>query len=197
MIALLLSGGMDSIALAHWNKPDLALTIDYGQAPAEAELTAATQASAEIGIRHESIRVDCSSLGSGDLAGRPALDAAPVPEWWPYRNQMLVTLAAMRAIALGAREILVGSVAGDSSHADGRPEFFEALDRLMALQEGGVRIRAPANGMTSAELIRMSAVPRSLLAWSHSCHVGNLACGSCRGCVKHYQVMGEVYGDPY
>ena len=35
--ALLLSGGMDSIALAYWKRPDIALTIDYGQAAADAE----------------------------------------------------------------------------------------------------------------------------------------------------------------
>lgn len=51
--------------------------------------------------------------------------------------------------------------------------------------------------MTTAELVRHSGVPREILAWAHSCHTGNLACGQCRGCVKHYQVTKEIYGVAY
>ena len=40
--ALLLSGGMDSIAIAWWKRPDIALTLDYGQQAANAEIKAAT-----------------------------------------------------------------------------------------------------------------------------------------------------------
>jgi 7-cyano-7-deazaguanine synthase len=40
--AILLSGGIDSIALAYWQRPDIAITIDYGQAPAQAEINAST-----------------------------------------------------------------------------------------------------------------------------------------------------------
>ncbi len=35
--AILLSGGMDSIALAYWKRPELAITINYGQKPFLAE----------------------------------------------------------------------------------------------------------------------------------------------------------------
>jgi len=34
MRAILLSGGIDSAALACWQKPDLAININYGQKPA-------------------------------------------------------------------------------------------------------------------------------------------------------------------
>lgn len=197
MRAILLSGGMDSIALGYWKRPEVAITVDYGQRAAEAEMRAAARVSDELGIRHELVRVDCSALGSGDMAGVPALDAAPVPEWWPYRNQMLITFAAMRGIAIGVDELMLGSVASDASHADGRPEFYAMMDKILVGQEGGMRVVAPAIGMTTAELVRASGVPRSLLSWAHSCHFGNLACGACRGCVKHYQVAHEIYGDAY
>lgn len=197
MKALLLSGGMDSIAIAYWLRPDLALTLDYGQAAASAELAASAQVCAELGIRHETISVDCSSLGSGDMAGTPALETAPVSEWWPFRNQLLLTLGGMRAVALGVTELMVGSVASDGTHADGRAEFFQAADRLMALQEGGTRVTAPALHLSTVELVRVAGIPPSLLAWAHSCHTGNLACGSCRGCVKHFLVTEELTGDAY
>lgn len=197
MKALLLSGGMDSIALAYWKRPDLAFTVDYGQASASAEVAAARQVCDELDISHHVIRADCSSLGSGDMANTSPLDIAPVPEWWPFRNQLLLTLAGMRAVSVGAQILMIGSVASDGVHADGRAEFYTAINALMCLQEGTIRVEAPALGMTTAELVERSGIPRSLLAWAHSCHIGPLACGACRGCVKHYEVTKQLYDDPY
>jgi 7-cyano-7-deazaguanine synthase len=188
---------MDSIAVSYWQMPAIALTIDYGQKAALAEMSAAARVCADLGIRHEQVRVDCSALGSGDMAGEAALEVAPVPEWWPYRNQMLITFAAMKGLSLGVSELMLGSVASDGSHADGRPDFYAAADALLHLQEGAMRVSAPALTMSTVELVRSSRVPRELLSWAHSCHVGDLACGACRGCVKHYQVTNELFGDAY
>ena len=187
--ALLLSGGMDSIALAWWFRPDLAFTIDYGQKPAAAELRAASAAAAEMQIAHEAISVDLAALGSGDMSGLPTLSVAPVSEWWPFRNQMLVTLAAMRGVAAGVNRLLIGTLATDQAHADGTREFVTSLNRLLSLQEGGLQLEAPAIGMTAVELVQQSGVPQEVLAWAHSCHVADFACGNCRGCVKHYDTM--------
>lgn len=195
--ALLLSGGMDSIAIAFWKRPDLTVTVDYGQVPARAELRAAASAAADLGIPNLVVRADLSALGSGDLAGRRELGIAPRPEWWPYRNQMLVTLAAMASIPHGVTRLLVGSLATDRHHADGRPEFVEALGALLALQEGGMTLEAPAIAMDAAQLVRESRVPPELLAWAHSCHVANEACGECGGCRKHYRTMAALGVAPY
>ena len=197
MRALLLSGGMDSIAVAYWQRPELAFTVDYGQRAAEAEISAAAQVADELDIQHEVISIDCSQIGSGDMAGSDAIDIAPVPEWWPFRNQLLITFSAARGVKLGVSEIMTGSVASDSSHADGRPGFYQAMDTVTSYQEGGIRVSAPALEMTTVELVQLSSVPREILAWAHSCHTGNLACGQCRGCIKHYEVTKEVYGIAY
>ncbi|RZL85942.1 MAG: 7-cyano-7-deazaguanine synthase [Sphingomonas sp.] len=197
MKAALLSGGMDSIALAYWLRPERAFTIDYGQAAATAEIDASIQVAGELGILHEVIRVDCSSLGSGDMAGSAALDVAPASEWWPFRNQLLVTLAGMRAVAVGVTELMVGSVLSDGTHADGRPAFYDALDTLMKGQEGCLRVSAPAIAMTTAQLVTRSEIPLSILAWAHSCHTGSVACGSCRGCVKHLETTLALGGVGY
>jgi 7-cyano-7-deazaguanine synthase len=68
--ALLLSGGMDSVAIAWWKRPDIAITLDYGQKAAEAEIGAAKTICQSLDIeQHHIVRVDCSTLGSGDMAG--------------------------------------------------------------------------------------------------------------------------------
>ena len=195
--ALLLSGGMDSIAIAWWRRPELAITVDYGQRPAMAELRASASAAEAMGIEHVIVTADLGSLGSGDMAGTEPLSLAPVTEWWPFRNQMLVTLAAMKAVAHDVQRLLIGTLKTDGFHADGRPDFVMTLDALLRLQEGGLRLDAPAIALTSVELIRTSNIPMEVLAWAHSCHVGSHACGQCRGCQKHYQTLAELGVEPY
>lgn len=192
MKALLFSGGMDSTVIAAWLRPDVLVTIDYGQRSAEGELRAASVIGERLGIRHVVIRVDCSDLGQGHLAGQKPSALGRAPEWWPYRNQLLITLCGMKLVPEGLKEIFIGTVAGDQVHLDGRSEFLQAMSHLMQFQEGHVRVSAPAFGKTTETLI--SEVPgcADLLPWTFSCHVASHACGQCRGCIKHQDVMLSV-----
>jgi 7-cyano-7-deazaguanine synthase len=190
--ALLLSGGMDSLALAWWVRPEIGITLDYGQLAAEAEVSASKAICKRLEIQHYVVSIDCRAVGSGDMAGAQADAHAPASDWWPYRNQMLVTLAAMKAISLGVTTLYLGTVKSDGSHRDGTPEFIGAISRLMALQEGGMTVEAPAIELGTAELVRKAGVPRDMLAWAHSCHKSNVACGRCRGCNKYLEVWGEL-----
>jgi 7-cyano-7-deazaguanine synthase len=194
--ALLLSGGMDSIALAWGLRPDVAITIDYGQLAASGEIRAAAAVCQTLGTRHRVIHVDCRCLGSGDMAGTESLSIAPVSEWWPFRNQLIITIGAAAALQDGVTHLAIGAVASDSSHADGRRAFLEAMNALLQIQEGGMVLEAPALDDTTVSLCRRLSVPFEILAWSHSCHVAACACGRCRGCSKHRETMRELgYGE--
>lgn len=190
--AILLSGGMDSIALSYWLRPEIAITLDYGQKAAEAEIKVATHIAKILGMEHHIIRVDCSSLGSGDLVGSAPVNDAPVSEWWPYRNQMLVTLALMKAIQLGVCEMMVGSVKTDGQHTDGTKEFYSKLSDVVAMQEGNIKVTAPAINMTTMELVKKSGVPENILLFAHSCHTSNQPCGKCHGCMKYIYVKNQL-----
>lgn len=195
--ALLLSGGMDSIAVAFWKRPEVTFTVNYGQLSAGGEIDAAKAVSESLGIVHEVIVVDCRGLGSGDLSGKAPIPSAPTSDWWPFRNQLLITLVAMRAIALAVDTLLFGTVKTDRIHRDGSPEFLERLDSLLSIQEGRLRVTAPAINLTTVELIRASGVPRSLLAWAHSCHMSDFACGGCLGCSKYQAVIEQLEDETY
>lgn len=196
---LLLSGGMDSIAIAWWKRPNWAVTIDYGQKPAQAEIAAAEQICRELGISHEVLTVDCSDLGSGDLVLQEPNSLAGASDWWPYRNQLLITLACMRAITRNVDTLYIGTVRSDrESHLDGTPEFVAHMDKLTSYQEGRLRVLAPAMDLATDELVRISKVPNHLLAWAHSCHKANIPCNNCRGCNKYlttYAALGKEYWD--
>lgn len=201
MPLLLLSGGHDSIALAAWQPPAACLTIDYGQRPVDGEMRAAKAAADALGLEWRSFRVDLSPVGSGLLhddgsgagfGGGAPLDGAPSPEWWPYRNQLLVSLAAAWALPRGFDQLMVGSVATDGDrHRDGTAGFYERLNDVVSYQEGGIGVVAPAVGLTTAELIEMSGVTDAILGYAHSCHVAAYPCGMCPGCRKHDDVIAK------
>ncbi|MGB6093335.1 MAG: 7-cyano-7-deazaguanine synthase [Moheibacter sp.] len=186
---ILLSGGMDSIAIAYWKRPRYAFTINYGQRPAIAEIQAANQVCKFLGIEHHVISVDCSQLGTGDMSENEQLSIAPATEWWPYRNQLLVTLACMKGVSLGITELYVGAVSTDVFHKDGTKGFYSSLSTLMQYQEGEIVVTAPAIDMNTVELIEESSIPSSVLLWAHSCHTSNNPCMNCNGCKKYLYTL--------
>lgn len=189
---LLLSGGMDSLAIAWWKRPQVAITIDYGQKAAEAEIRASSAICKDLDIEHHVLHVDCSSLGSGDMAHTAPDAVAPASDWWPYRNQMLITFAAMKCIGMGVQRLIIGTVQSDGSHIDGTPEFVRLMNQVLQLQEGGLQLEAPAIEMSTAQLIRLSGVTAGSLAWAHSCHKANTPCWNCRGCNKYRETFEEI-----
>jgi 7-cyano-7-deazaguanine synthase len=190
--ALLLSGGMDSLAIAWWKRPDVAITVDYGQLPAAAEIAASASICGRLAIPHHVLRIDCRTLGSGDMAGIAANVHAPAQDWWPFRNQMLVTFAAMKAISMDVSRLLLGAVRSDHVHRDGTQQFIFAMSALLSLQEGGLALEAPAIEFSTRELVERSGVPPDILAWGHSCHRADVACGSCRGCNKMFENLSAL-----
>lgn len=192
MRALLFSGGLNSSALAWWLKPEVCVTIDYGQRAAKGEVAASSALCSQIGLEHRVIHADLSSLGSGSMAAKTVADGASAEEFWPYRNQMLVTLAAMKLMPEGITEIILGSVSTDQ-HADGKAPFLKALDRTLSLQEGHLRVTAPARRMSTRMLLRTSGFPYDLIGLTFSCHVHEYACGQCNGCLKHRECVETAY----
>jgi 7-cyano-7-deazaguanine synthase len=164
--------------------------VSYGQVPAAAEVRAATAVARELNLPLHVIEVDLTATGGGLLAGAERVAAGPSEEWWPFRNQLLVSVAAAWSMLHGFKTIVTGGVATDGErHADGRPEFYQRLDELCRAQEGGIGVLAPAIGLTSEELVVQSEISDAVLGWTFSCHSGALPCGRCPGCVKRIRVL--------
>jgi 7-cyano-7-deazaguanine synthase len=189
---VLLSGGIDSTCVAALANDPVCVTIDYGQLPAEGEIRAASAITSVLGVEHEVLKIDCSAIGSGLLAGAEESDLAPSEEWWPFRNQLLVTFASPIALRRQCSQIVVGSVRSDRFHRDGTPEFFDQLDRLTRDQEGGIRVVAPAINVTTDELVLEAHADTALLGWTFSCHRTAIPCGDCPGCNKRRGLLQRI-----
>ncbi len=190
--AILLSGGVDSISLAYYLKPEIAYTIDYGQTVAEREVYVSEYICKVLNIEHKVIQVNCKSLGTGTLANKANVNISPSDEWWPFRNQLLITLSAMQAINDGVSEIYLASVKSDKFHTDGTKKFYDFINDTVSYQEGNIKILCPTLELYSHELVQKFNVPLELISIAHSCHISNLACGKCSGCTKQSKVKYEI-----
>lgn len=179
---LLLSGGIDSTAIAAWRRPSHAMFVDYGQRAAATEARAATY------IAHE-LELDLAVVEVRTTRHRRA---GSDPPHWAYRNQLLVTVAAAYAAEVAVDEVWVGTVASDGArNIDGTIEFVSGLDELLRMQEEGVGLTAPALDLTSDALIARSGISDSLLAATVSCY-SPAPCGTCGGCVRRRWVLRRV-----
>jgi len=194
MTGILLSGGLDSLSLCYWKKPEVAFTVNYGQKAAEAEIRAAEKICKDLKIRHKIINVDMREIGSGDLLSSTSSKVAPKSDWWPFRNQLILTTVCGYILSnnIPVKKLLFGTVNNDSYHKDGTQRFFDLFNELLKFQEGEIEVVTSAIELTSTELIQKSNVSLEKLSWGHSCHKSNYACGQCRGCLKHQNTMDEL-----
>jgi 7-cyano-7-deazaguanine synthase len=177
-----------------------ALTIRYGQRHAQ-ELSAARAVAAALGVeRHVEFDADLSLFGGSSLTSdQPVpkdrvLDGGGVPSTYvPARNTVFLALALAWAEALGVHDIFIGVNALDySGYPDCRPEFIAAFERLAALATAGgvagacVRIHAPLQHLTKAEIIERGLTLGLDYGLTHSCYdpgAGGHPCGRCDSCV--------------
>jgi 7-cyano-7-deazaguanine synthase len=200
---VLLSGGLDSYTAGAIARAEgfrlFALTLRYGQRHA-CELEAARAVAADLGVeRHLELDVDLSAFGGSSLTtdapvpkDRP-LDTGGIPSTYvPARNTVFLALSLAWADALGATDIFIGVNALDySGYPDCRPEFIEAFERLASLATvqgvngARLRIHAPLQHLSKAEIIRKGASLGLDYGLTHSCYDpvgGSQPCGRCDSC---------------
>lgn len=147
----------------------------------------------ELGLPLHNLKADCSAVGSGLMCNGASAAVAPAEEWWPFRNQLLVTLAAAWGTRHDVSEIMLGSVKSDGERQiDGSRAFYQTLDQLISMQEGKINVVTPAIELTSIDLIRESGLDGKILGWTHSCHTSEWACGTCPGCRRHEEIISAV-----
>lgn len=186
MNVLLLSGGIESTCVAYWKRPQLCITVDYGQPSAQMEIETASIISKRLSLDHKTI---LASPGKKFHFAEYKKEKQLTPEFWPYRNQFLATVALISLFGTKAKELWFGTVKTDNKFSDGSKLFFRRINSLTLLQEGGITIAAPAIDLSTEALLEVSKTPRSILGATFSCHRGNVACGDCPGCNKHRNVL--------
>lgn len=213
---ILLSGGLDSATVLAMAREAgytcHALSLDYGQRH-HAELAAAGRVAAQLGAAEHRI----IQLGLGQFGGSALTDSAiAVPEspttgipvtYVPARNTVMLSLALAWAEVLGARDIFIGVNAVDySGYPDCRPDFIAAFERMAnlatkaAIEGEPVRIHAPLQDLSKADIIKVGAALAVDYALTVSCYQADptgQACGVCDACrLRREGFRAAGMGDP-
>ena len=207
-MVVVVSGGMDSVTLAHHvqahrYEPHL-FSVDYGQRHVK-ELEMARHCAVRLGAQHTVVELPAlSRLAAGSALTSDEVDvplghyAAPTMKATVVanRNMVFLSLAASLAVTLGAEAVATGVHAGDHAiYPDCRPEFIEAMTRALRLAtEGfavpGFRVHAPFVSMTKADIVATGARLQVPFEQTWSCYKGGeLHCGQCGTCVERKEAF--------
>jgi len=160
-----------------------------------------------LGTRDSGLGTWDSGLGtrhstSGSRVPDPESRISEIPSTYvPARNTVFLALALGWAEVLGAQDIVIGVNALDySGYPDCRPEFIAAFERLASLatakgvQGERIRIHAPLQMMTKADIIRRGLELGLDYSLTHSCYDPGPdgACGRCDSCVLRAAGFAEV-----
>ena len=199
---IVVSGGMDSITLLYDKKEEIALavTFDYGSKHNAREIAWAKVHCGRLGIRHIVIKLDfmqkyfTSSLleGGDEIPEGHYADENMKSTVVPFRNGIMLSVAAGIAESNGLKKILIANHGGDHTiYPDCRPELIGAMDRAIANGTyEDVRIDAPYTNITKADIAKIGKRLGIDYSETWSCYKGGKRhCGKCGTCIERKEAM--------
>jgi len=214
--AVVCSGGLDSVSLAHVLAAENSLTrlisFDYGQRHRK-ELDFAAACAARLKVPHHVI--DLRSVGAA-LTGSALTDELDVPDGHyaeetmritvvPNRNAIMLTIAFGIAAAQGDDAVATAVHGGDHFiYPDCRPAFTEAFDAMQRAALDGyadVRLSTPFVHRSKADIVTAGAKAGTPFEQTWSCYKGGeVHCGRCGTCVERreaFDLAGVEDPTPY
>lgn len=211
-VAAIVSGGLDSITLAHHlaasGELGRVVSFNYGQRHMR-ELEFASLTADRLGV--EWTLVDMRETLRGVLPGNALTGTVAVPEGHyaadtmaatvvPGRNLMMISIAAAHAQALGLSGVAIGVHSGDHFiYPDCRTEFIEAAQAAIVLgagelaPDGWVGLVAPFIGGDKTDIARRAGQLDVPIDLTWSCYQGGVRhCGRCGTCVERAQSVHDA-----
>jgi 7-cyano-7-deazaguanine synthase len=210
---VLFSGGIDSTTALYWARSRgdevRALTFDYGQRH-KVEVRMARLAARRLGVPHTVLKIDLTQIGGSALTDAgialpryrkiPPLASGAPATYVPFRNGILIAVAAAWAEAHGAEAIVCGfNVIDSPEYPDTRPAFVRAMQRAIdagttaALGGPRIRIEAPFVRKRKSEIIRLGLRLGADYSHSVTCYAGaERPCGACSACLLRARAFAEA-----
>lgn len=199
---IVLSGGMDSTTMLYEYKDRIAVAVNfsYGANHNEREAACARENCRRLGI--ELLEIDLGFMGrcfeSSLLSGADAIpeghyeDASMRSTVVPFRNGIMLSVAAGLAESRGLRRVMIANHGGDHAiYPDCRDGFVKAI--AGAIAEGTyehVELSAPYTHLTKNDIARRGVALGVDYSLTYSCYKGGERhCGRCGTCVERREAM--------
>lgn len=199
---LIYSGGLDSSTLLYEYKDsiELAVTFDYGSKHNAREIAYAIENCKRLGIKHLVIPLGFIGkyfksdllLSGGDIPHGSYDDENMKSTVVPFRNGIMLSIAAGLAESNGLDTVLLANHAGDHAiYPDCRPEFVEAMDAAVhAGTYEGIRVVSPYCNITKRDIALRGKAIGMDYSLTYSCYEGGPKhCGKCGTCVERKEAL--------
>jgi len=210
-IVVIVSGGMDSVTLAHWLKHEghdvRLVSFDYGQRHRK-ELSFAQQCARDLHARHDIIDltnitrlISRSALTSNDIDVPDGHYAEHTMRQTivPHRNGIMAAIAIGVAVNEQSDHVALGIHAGDHYiYPDCRPMFATTLEQHAKVANARFlpdhfTIMTPFVNMTKAEIVAQGAMIGVPYDRTWSCYKGgDVHCGACGTCFERREAFNDA-----
>ncbi len=203
---LVYSGGLDSTTMLHEYADDIAVALffNYGSNHNDREASYARANCAKLGIELIEIPLGFMSryFKSSLLEGADAIPDGNYDEEnmkstvVPFRNGIMLAIAAGMAESRGLRQVMIANHAGDHAiYPDCRPGFINSMSGAIAAGTyEGIDIFAPYTSLTKAQIVERGAKIGVDYADTYSCYRGGQRhcgrCGTCRERIEAFSLAG-------
>ncbi len=203
-VVVLLSGGMDSTAALYEARARHtvagALSFDYGSKHNAREIPLAKWHCEKLGIPHRVVELDFlpDLFSSALLKGGAAIpdghyaEATMKQTVVPFRNGIMLAIAAGHAESIEAQGLVIAAHAGDHAiYPDCREDFMRAMgDALRLGTYAGIELLRPFINLTKAQIAARGHELGVDFAQTWSCYKGGaLHCGTCGTCVERREAF--------
>lgn len=201
-IISLYSGGMDStVALYRYaDRVRLALSFDYGSKHNRIEIDHASRNCRRLGIEHRVIDMDLNRMGfvSDLLTSGGAIPAGRYDDdnmrstVVPFRNGIMLSIAAGLAESMGCAHLMLSNHAGDHAiYPDCREEFVRHMGQAIASGTyNHVELFAPFTLLSKREIALIGRELGVPFEDTYSCYEGQeVHCGVCGTCTERKEAL--------
>lgn len=203
-VIVLVSGGMDSVTALHHAAAShgvaAAVSFDYGSKHNARELPFARRQAERLGIRHVVVPLPfidahfTSDLlrSGGEIPEGHYEEESMKRTVVPFRNGILLAIAAGLAESLGAGGVVIAAHSGDHAiYPDCREPFMRAMGEAIRLGTyAGIELLRPFIAMDKAGIARRGRELGVDLGDTWSCYRGGeVHCGRCGTCVERREAF--------
>jgi 7-cyano-7-deazaguanine synthase len=190
-----------SVALYQFaNRIKLAVSFNYGSKHNAREIEHAAQNCKILGIEHRVIEMDLNKMGfvsdllqsGGDIPDGHYEDENMKKTVVPFRNGIMLSIAAGIAESINCNRLLISNHAGDHAiYPDCRPDFIQSMnDAIRFGTYNNVEILAPFTNMTKREIALKGKEISVPFEKTYSCYNGQTEhCGTCGTCTERKEAL--------